>query len=80
VDALRNAGTDPSRGSLLAALRKITAFHSGNLIPVSNPAGKIPVDCYILGQVVNGTFQRLDDPPISGPTNGFRCDGTYYRA
>jgi len=80
VDALRNAGTDPSRGSLLAALRKITAFQSGNLIPVSNPAGKVPVDCYILGQVVSGTFQRLDDPPINSSTHGFRCDGTYYRA
>jgi ABC-type branched-subunit amino acid transport system substrate-binding protein len=79
VDALRNAGTDPSRGSLLQALRKITAFQSGSLIPVSNPAGKIPVDCYILGQVVNGSFQRLDDPPINSSTDGFRCNGAYYR-
>jgi ABC-type branched-subunit amino acid transport system substrate-binding protein len=79
VDALRNAGTDPSRGSELQALRKITAFQSGNLIPVSNPAGKVPITCYLLGQVVNGQFQRLDDPPVSGPDNGFRCDGTYYR-
>ena len=79
VDALRKAGTDPSRGSLLQALRKITAFDSGNLIPVSDPANKVPITCYILGQVAGGKFQRLDDPPISGPTNGFRCDGTYYR-
>ncbi len=79
VDALRNAGTDPSRGSLLQALRKITSFDSGNLIPVSNPAGKVPITCYLLGQVTNGTFQRLDDPPVSGPNHGFRCDGTYYR-
>ncbi len=80
VDALRNAGTDPSRGSLLQALRKITAFDSGNLIPVSNPAGKVPIICYLLGQIANGKFQRLDDPPVTGPTKGFRCDGTYYRA
>jgi ABC-type branched-subunit amino acid transport system substrate-binding protein len=79
VDALRNAGTDPSRGSLLQALRKVTAFQSGNLIPVSNPAGKVPITCYLLGQVANGTFQRLDDPPVNGPDHGFRCDGTYYR-
>ena len=80
VDALRKAGTDPSRGSLLQALRKITAFDSGNLTPVSNPADKVPITCYLLGQIANGTFQRLDDPPVTGPTHGFRCDGTYYRA
>ena len=80
VDALRNAGKNPSRGSLLQALRKITAFDSGSLIPVSNPSGKVPITCYLLGQVSNGKFQRLDDPPVTGPTNGFRCDGTYYRA
>ena len=80
VDALRHAGTDPSRGSVLQALRKITAFDSGNLIPVSNPAGKVPITCYILGQVEGGTFQRLDDPPVNSSTKGFRCDGTYYRA
>ena len=80
VDALRNAGANPSRGSLLQALRKVTAFTSGNLLPVSDPAGKVPVTCYLLGQVSGGTFQRLDDPPVRGPTNGFRCDGTYYRA
>ncbi len=79
VDALRNAGKDPSRGSLLQALRKITRFESGNLIPVSNPAGKVPITCYLLGQITDGTFQRLDDPPVSSSTNGFRCDGTYYR-
>jgi len=79
VDGLRNAGSDPSRGSLLQALRKITAFQSGNLIPVSNPAGKVPITCYLLGQVVDGTFQRLGDPPVNGPDSGYRCDGTYYR-
>ena len=80
VDALRHAGTDPSRGSLLQALRKITTFDSGNLVPVTNPAGKVPVTCYLLGQVEDGKFQRLDDPPVSSASNGFRCDGTYYRA
>jgi branched-chain amino acid transport system substrate-binding protein len=80
TDALRNAGTNPSRGSLLQALRKINAFDSGNVIPVSNPAGKVPLTCYLLGQISSGSFQRLDDPPVTGPTKGFRCDGTYYRA
>ncbi len=47
---------------------------------MSNPADKVPITCYLLGQIANGTFQRLDDPPVTGPTHGFRCDGTYYRA
>ncbi len=80
VEALHNAGSNPSRGSLLKALRSITAFSSGNLVPVSNPAGKVPVTCYLLGQIANGKFQRLDDPPVTSSTRGFRCDGTYYRA
>jgi len=79
TDALRNAGPDPSRGSLLTALRKITAFDSGNLVPVSDPAGKVPVTCYLLARITGGTFQRLDDPPVSGQTHGYRCDGTYER-
>jgi hypothetical protein len=80
VTALRNAGSDPSRGSLLQALRKVTAFDSGNLAPVTDPAGKVPVTCYLMGQITAGTWQRLDDPPVNGPDKGFRCDGTYYRA
>jgi hypothetical protein len=79
VEALHGAGTNPSRGSLLQTLRKITAFDSGHLVPVSNPAGKVPIICYVLGRITKGKFQRLDDPPVSGPTMGFRCDGTYYR-
>jgi len=79
TQALRDAGTDPSRGSLLQALRKISSFSSGDLIPVSDPAGKVPITCYLMGQVSGGTFQRLDDPPVDGPDHGFRCDGTYYR-
>ncbi len=78
VQGLRNAGSNPSRGSLQEALRKVTSFNGNGLVPTSNPAQKIPSGCYIIGQVVNGTFQRLDDPPIDGPTHGFRCDQPVY--
>ena len=79
VQALRGAGPHPTRGSLLQALRHITAFSSADLAPVSDPAGKVPVSCYLLGRVVDGAFQRLDDPPVDGPTHGYRCDEPYYR-
>jgi len=78
TQALRNAGTDPSRGSLLQALRHVTSFSSGHLAPVTNPAGKVPTGCFLLGRITAGRFQRLDDPPIDGPTGGFRCDRPYF--
>jgi hypothetical protein len=78
ADALRTAGAHPTRGSVLQALRHVTAFSSGNLIPVSNPAAKAPITCYLLGRVAGGAFERLDDLPVSGSTHGFRCDQPYY--
>jgi substrate-binding family protein len=77
TQALRNAGPDPSRGSLLEALSKITSFNGDHIVTTANPAAKTVGNCYLIGQVVNGTFQRLADPPISGPTNGYRCDYQY---
>ena len=29
-------------------------------------------DCYLIAKVVNGRFVRSDDPPVNGPTNGYR--------
>jgi len=78
VQALRNAGTDPSRGSLLQQLGKINSFTGGGLIGNVNPVAKTPSGCYIIARVVNGTFTRTDNPPTSGSTQGFRCGAYYY--
>jgi branched-chain amino acid transport system substrate-binding protein len=78
VQALRAAGPDPSRGSVLQALRSITSFSAGNLTGPANPAKKIPSNCYIIGRVVGGQIVRLDDPPINGPTHGYRCDQPFF--
>jgi hypothetical protein len=78
VQALQAAGPNPSRGSVLQALRNINSFSAGNLVGTSNPAKKTPSNCYIIGRVVNGQIQRLDDPPVNGPTHGYRCDQPYY--
>jgi branched-chain amino acid transport system substrate-binding protein len=77
VEALQKAGADPSRGSLLTQLGKITTFDGQHIIGPNDVATKSPGSCYIIGQVVNGNWQRLDDPPVSGPTYGFRCDYSY---
>ena len=74
AQALRNAGSNPSRGSVLQALSKITTFNAQNLIAPTNPSARTISNCYILANIVNGNFQRLDDPAIQSSTNGFRCD------
>ena len=75
--ALKNAGANPSRGSLLQALSKITTFSGDNIIAPNNPAAKTVGNCYLIGHVVNGDFARLDDPPVSSSTHGYRCDYQY---
>ncbi len=80
TQALKAAGPDPSRGSLLQQLRKITSFNGGGLIGKVNPANKVPSNCYVIARIVNGSFQRYQDPSITGPTQGFRCDQPYYYA
>ncbi len=77
-EALKAAGTDPSRGAVLQQLRRITSFSGGYLTGPANPAAKQPTNCYIIAKIVNGKFQRVDDPPTSGPTHGYRCDQPYY--
>ncbi len=78
TQALRAAGPNPTRGSVLEQLRKITSFDADGLITASNPAKKIPGKCYIIATIVDGHYLRLDDPPVTGPTKGFRCDEPYY--
>jgi len=77
TEALMNAGTNPSRGSLLQALSKITNFSGQNIETPVNPAAKTVSNCYLLGQIVHGDYQRVDDPPVASSTNGYRCDFAY---
>ena len=78
TQALQAAGKNPTRGSVLQQLGKITSFNGNYLIATSNPAQKVPASCYVIAQIVNGRIQRLDNPPINGPQHGYRCDGTFY--
>jgi hypothetical protein len=80
VQALKKAGTDPSRGSLLQQLRQITSFTGGGLIGEVNPVDKIPSGCYVIARIADGIFQRTDDPPTTSSTQGFRCDKPFFYA
>jgi hypothetical protein len=78
VQGLKNAGSNPSRGSLLQALSKVTSFNGDGFNAPSNPAAKVPPHCYLIANVVNGQVVRsADNPPTTGSTGGFRCDGSY---
>ncbi|HEV2369914.1 MAG TPA: ABC transporter substrate-binding protein, partial [Acidimicrobiales bacterium] len=69
VQALKDAGQNPTRASLVAALNKITHFDAGGLISASNPAQNVPASCWLLAQAKNGQIVRV--PP--SPSSGFIC-------
>jgi ABC-type branched-subunit amino acid transport system substrate-binding protein len=80
TQALKAAGPNPSRGSVLQQLQKITSFSGGYLVGTANPAKKTPTACYIIARIVNGKYQRLDDPAVTSSTHGYRCDQPFYYA
>ncbi len=77
AQALKAAGKSPTQGSVQQQLRKITSFDASGLLAPSNPAVGLPSTCYLIAKITNGKFVRSDDPPVNGPTHGYRCDGGY---
>jgi ABC-type branched-subunit amino acid transport system substrate-binding protein len=77
VQALSAAGTHPTQGSVQQQLRKITSFDASHLLAPTDPADGKTATCYLIARVANGQFVRSDDPPVSGPTHGYRCDGGF---
>ena len=75
VQALKNAGSSPTRSSLLQALGQIHSFTADGMQAASDPAGKQPASCFLLAQIVNGQFVRTDMP-----ATGFKCGSTFYAA
>jgi ABC-type branched-subunit amino acid transport system substrate-binding protein len=71
-EAAEHAGSSLSRSGMVAALRKIKNFSANGLISPRNPGQKPGVHCYILWQLENGVFSRVDDPKT-----GYRCDGHF---
>jgi ABC-type branched-subunit amino acid transport system substrate-binding protein len=75
VQALQGAGTNPTRGSVLTQLKKITSFNASGLIAPANPAQKKPASCYVMMQIKNGNYVRTQPAK-----SGFSCDSTYFYA
>ncbi len=78
AQALKQAGANPTRASVLTALHNTTTFDADHIIAPANPSGKLPENCYLLGKINNGQYQRLADPPVNSSTYGYRCDNQYY--
>ena len=74
AQALKAAGPNPTRGSVLAQLHKITSFSASGLVAPANPAKKIPPNCVLFAKISNGQFGRVDPTPKSG----WDCSQPYY--
>lgn len=75
VQALQAAGANPTRGSVLTQLKKITSFNASGLVAPANPAQKKPASCYVMMQIKNGNYVRTQPAK-----SGFSCDSTYFYA
>jgi ABC-type branched-subunit amino acid transport system substrate-binding protein len=75
VQALQAAGPHPTRGAVLAQLKKVTSFDANGIIATDDPAKKLPPTCYLMARIVNGNFVRQSDP-----SGAFRCDGSFFYA
>jgi hypothetical protein len=78
TQALQAAGLNPTRDSVIAALRNVHSFNSNGLIATGDPANKVSPTCWVLIKVNNNQYQRLQPP---SPPSGFTCnpDGQYTR-
>ncbi|MBA3654506.1 MAG: ABC transporter substrate-binding protein, partial [Actinobacteria bacterium] len=75
VDALRLAGGNLTRKTLLDALYKVPQFDFGGINAVSNPSTGAGDRCFVMARHVNGTWKRLH--PASG---GYECNtGELYK-
>jgi ABC-type branched-subunit amino acid transport system substrate-binding protein len=75
VDALKQAGSDPTPQAVLDALKNTHDFDADGLLAKADVGTKQPSGCWMLATIKSGKFVRVL------PDKGFTCDpGGYYRA
>ncbi len=72
TQAVEHAGPTVNRRTVLGSLRRLKNFNGGGIIAPRDPGSRTGFHCYILWQLENGQFNRIDDPKA-----GFRCDGQF---
>ncbi|MGN6475305.1 MAG: ABC transporter substrate-binding protein, partial [Mycobacteriales bacterium] len=70
VNAIAAAGPDVTRLKVLAQLRKVHSFDANGFFAHSDPADKIPGNCFVPWIIKNGEYVRTDVGPAS-----FLCQG-----
>jgi hypothetical protein len=68
VQALKNAGPNPTQASVLAAIRGINTFDADGLSAPFDPATNSPSTCWLETTLNNGVWSRLDPKG-----SGFAC-------
>lgn len=71
--AMGAAGPGLTRDGVIAALRQIDDFSADGLLAPAGPASKRPPICFVMSQVQDGVWTRID------PREGYRCDGELHR-
>jgi ABC-type branched-subunit amino acid transport system substrate-binding protein len=66
VDALKQAGSQPTRATLVAALKKETHFSANGMLPPANVTAGLPSQCWLLAEMKNGKYQRVSPSPKTG--------------
>jgi ABC-type branched-subunit amino acid transport system substrate-binding protein len=72
LQAVRDAGSQITRSSVLSGLKSITNFGDNGLLAPSDPGQKIGSHCTLIAEVVDGQWTRIH------PASGFDCSGTYH--
>ena len=75
VTALEEAGEDPTRESLLDALKGVGEFDASGLLPAADVGAKKAPECWLLAQVRGGKFVR-----VLPEDKGFTCQPGGYHA
>jgi branched-chain amino acid transport system substrate-binding protein len=73
VEALKAAGPNPTRASLIEALKNIHNFDNNGMVASADVGNKKPPGCWMLLQVNNGKFQR-----VLPKGKGYTCKPTGY--
>jgi ABC-type branched-subunit amino acid transport system substrate-binding protein len=74
VQALQAAGPNPTRGSVIDQLKKITSFDASGMVAPTDPAAKKPTGCFVMATIKNGKYVRVM------PKSGFDCNTKYFFA
>lgn len=72
LQARKAAGRDAKPRAVVQELIKTKEFDADGLLAPANPGDQEPATCWVLAQVKDGTFQRVE------PAKGFSCEGAQF--